>query len=87
MAQAGATAPGERKVKFYKSTMNPGETSPAPGKDSMGMDMVPVYESEGGASDAQLISVEPMTMQDMNLHTAPVTRGPLRRVVRTVGVD
>src|SRR5690349_11330442 len=45
--QAGATAAaqsGERKVKYYKSTMNPGEVKPGPGKDSMGMDMVPVYE-------------------------------------------
>jgi multidrug efflux pump subunit AcrA (membrane-fusion protein)/rubrerythrin len=83
---SGATASGQRKVKFYKSTMNPGETSPAPAKDSMGMDMVPVYETEGGASDSQLITVEPMTMQDMNIHTATVTRGPLRRLVRTVGV-
>jgi multidrug efflux pump subunit AcrA (membrane-fusion protein)/rubrerythrin len=82
---AGAAASGERKVKFYKSTMNPGETSPVPAKDSMGMDMVPVYESEAGASDSQLITVEPMTTQDMNLRTARVTRGPLRRVVRTVG--
>src|SRR6516225_2692186 len=38
-----AAAAGERKLKFYKSTMNPGETSPTPAKDSMGMDMVPVY--------------------------------------------
>src|SRR5450759_350608 len=84
--QAGDAPAGERKVKFYKSTMNPGETSPAPAKDSMGMDMVPVYETEGGATDSQVISVEPMTMQDMNIHTATVTRGPLRRLVRTVGV-
>jgi RND family efflux transporter MFP subunit len=83
---SGATAPGQRKVKLYKSTMNPGETSPGPAKDSMGMDMVPVYETEGGASDSQLITVEPMTMQDMNIHTATVVRGPLRRLVRTVGV-
>jgi multidrug efflux pump subunit AcrA (membrane-fusion protein)/rubrerythrin len=85
-AASVATASGERKIKFYKSTMNPGETSPAPGKDSMGMDMVPVYETEGGASDSQIISVDPVTTQDMNLHTAIVTRGPLRRLVRTVGV-
>jgi multidrug efflux pump subunit AcrA (membrane-fusion protein)/rubrerythrin len=83
--QASGQSSGERKVKFYKSTMMPGETSPAPAKDSMGMDMVPVYESEGAASGSQLISVEPMTMQEMNIRTATVTRGPLRRVVRTVG--
>ncbi|MCX6928066.1 MAG: efflux RND transporter periplasmic adaptor subunit [Verrucomicrobia bacterium] len=82
----GATASGERRVKFYKSTMNPGETSPAPAKDSMGMDMVPVYETEGGASDSQLITIEPMTMQNMNLHTATVMRGPVRRLERPVGV-
>ena len=82
----GATASGERKIKFYKSTMNPGETSPVPAKDSMGMEMVPVYETEGGGSDSQIISVDAMTMQDMNIHTATVSRGPLRRLVRTVGV-
>jgi len=84
----GATGQGsgERKVKYYKSTMNPGETSPMPAKDSMGMDMVPVYESDGAVGDSQVISVEPMTTQDMNIHTASVTRGPLRRLVRTVGV-
>ena len=34
---AGASA-GERKIKHYQSTMNPGEVSPRPGKDSMGME-------------------------------------------------
>src|SRR3974390_3237507 len=33
---AGPT--GERKIKFYKSTMNPAETSPSPGKDTRGTD-------------------------------------------------
>src|SRR5664279_4871351 len=42
--QASPKAPsGERKVRYYKSTMTPGEVSPTPRKDSMGMDMVPVY--------------------------------------------
>ncbi len=84
--QAGTATPkGERKIKFYKSTMMPGEVRQTPGKDSMGMDMVPVYETEGAPADSQLISVDPVTTQDMNIHTATVTRGPLRRVVRTVG--
>lgn len=84
--QGTAAAPtGERKVKFYKSTMNPGETSPVPAKDSMGMEMVPVYEPAAGESDSNLIAVDPITIQNMNLHTAIVARGPLRRLVRTVG--
>ncbi|HRZ45573.1 MAG TPA: efflux RND transporter periplasmic adaptor subunit [Candidatus Paceibacterota bacterium] len=85
-AALSATASGERKIKFYKSSMNPGETSPLPGKDSMGMDRVPVYETEDAASDSQLISVDPVMTQNMNIHTAIVIRGPLRRTIRTVGV-
>src|SRR5437667_2906990 len=38
-SETNHSAPGaaERKVKFYKSTMTPGEVSPTPRKDSMGM--------------------------------------------------
>src|SRR5215831_12782439 len=48
---------GPRKIKFYKSTMNPGETSPTPAKDGMGMDMVPVYEDTGAAANPSAIAV------------------------------
>jgi multidrug efflux pump subunit AcrA (membrane-fusion protein)/rubrerythrin len=75
--------PAEHKVKYYKSTMNAGEVSPTPAKDSMGMDMVPVYEDE--TAGALLPTIDPVTIQNMNIHTAPVTRGPLRRTIRTVG--
>ena len=77
-----ATQPGKRKIKYYKSTMNPGETSPQPGKDSMGMDMMPVYE--GAANESQTIAIDPSTIQTMGIRTAEVTRGPLRRLIRTV---
>ena len=71
-----------RKVKYYKSTMLLGEISQTPRKDSMGMDMVPVYEGE---KDTQTINVDPATVQKMGVRTAVVTKGPLRRVIRTVG--
>src|ERR1039457_3153743 len=80
------SASAERKVKHYKSTMNPGEVSPGPAKDSMGMDMVPVYEDEAAAAGSSAITIDPVPMQNMDLRTGVVTRGPLRRVVRTVGV-
>lgn len=59
----------ERKIKFFRSPMNPGVTSKVPMKDEMGMDYVPVYESEGvevggrapiniGAGKTQLIGVK-----------------------------
>jgi Cu(I)/Ag(I) efflux system membrane fusion protein len=77
-----ATQPGERKIKYYKSTMNPGETGRQPGKDSMGMDLVPVYED--AANESQTIAIDPSTIQTMGIRTAEVTRGPLRRLIRTV---
>jgi Cu(I)/Ag(I) efflux system membrane fusion protein len=81
---AGAAAPsGERNIKYYKSTMIPGQVSDKPGKDTMGMDMVPVYES--GDSSAQTIQIDAATTQRMNLKTAPVEHGPVRREFRTVG--
>ena len=70
-------------MKYYKSTMMLGEISQTPRKDSMGMEMVPVYEGEG---DSGAISIDPVTMQNMGLRTAVVTKGPVRRIIRTVGV-
>jgi RND family efflux transporter MFP subunit len=83
--QPGAAASTERKIKYYKSTMMAGETSPAPAKDSMGMDMVPVYEEQAAASESSVITIDSATSQNMNLRTAAVTRRPLRHTVRTVG--
>src|ERR1035441_10093310 len=81
---AGATASSEeQKILYYKSTMKPGETSKVPAKDSMGMDMAPVYENAAAASFA--IAIDPATIQLMNIQTAEVVRGPLRRTIRTVG--
>lgn len=82
---AAASATDQGKILYYKSTMIPGETSPKPGKDSMGMDMVPVYEHQAAAASSSEIEVDPVTIQNMNLQTTTVQRGPLRRVIRTVG--
>ena len=71
--------------------MMPGEISQSPGKDSMGMDMVPVYEEADGAaapgtSESSVISIDPVTIQNMGIRTGEVTRGPLRRSIQTVGI-
>lgn len=80
-----AAGSGERKLKYYKSTMIAGEVRETPGKDSMGMDMVPVYEDEAAMADAATISIDPVTIQNMGIRTSVVTSGPLRRMIRTVG--
>jgi membrane fusion protein, copper/silver efflux system len=77
---------GKGKILYYKSTMIPGQISQHPGKDSMGMDMVPMYQGESSApGNPSAVSVDPVTMQDMDIVTTPVVKGPLRRVIRTVG--
>lgn len=82
-ASEDPTRTGDRKVKYYQSTMNPSEVKPGPGKDSMGMEMIPVYE---GDSSTSAIQVDAVTIQRMNLKTAPVERGPVRREIRAVGI-
>src|SRR5262249_40974767 len=78
---------GARKIKYYKSTMMAGEVSAKPAKDSMGMDMVPVYEEEKSAQINQptefLVPVE--RQQQIRVTYAIVTRGPLHHTIRAVG--
>ncbi len=81
--RANAPSHAEHKLKFYKSTMMPGEVSPIPAKDSMGMDMEAVYEDTD--TESQAIEIDPVTIQRMNLKTALVQSGPVRREFRTVG--
>ena len=64
--------------------MHPGEISQTPAKDSMGMDMVPVYEEAGAASGVNTITIDPVTVQNMAIRTTVLTNGPLRRTLRTV---
>src|ERR1017187_5408382 len=73
---AGAATAGSHKIKFYKSSMKPGETSPVPAKDSMGMDMVPVYEDQATTASSA-ITIDPATIQMMNLQTMEIPRGCL----------
>ncbi len=59
-----------------------GEISQTPRKDSMGADMVPVYEGE---QDTAAIKIDPVTTQNIGLRTARIGVGPVHRLIRTVG--
>lgn len=86
-----ATEPdaGERIVRFYRSPMNPRETSPTPRQDEMGMDYLPVYEDEVHAAapvpGLAAVDIEPARQQLIGLTTAEVTEGPVGGAWRTVG--
>ena len=81
---AGPASPpgGERKVKHWVSSMDPAYIRDAPGKDAMGMDLVPVYEE---AAPGQIV-IDPVTAQNMGIRTAAVERRNLSRTIRTVGL-
>lgn len=84
-----AATPVERKVRFYRSPMDPRQTSPVPAKDSMGMDYLPVYEDEAGSTGAvegmASVEIDPTRQQLIGLRTAAVDRGPVGGSFRTVG--
>ena len=74
----GKTA--SRKITSYRSTMMPGEISPTLRKDSMGMDMVPVFESEGS-----MLTLSEHARAMASVETAAVERRKLSREIRAVG--
>lgn len=68
---ASSTDAEEKKIKFYRHPMNPEITSDVPAKDDMGMDYIPVYESELGAEVQILgradVSLNQVQVQQMNV--------------------
>jgi len=81
--EGGGKGKGKGEILYWKSSMIPGEIHQEPGKDSMGMDLVPVYADEMAA--AGTIQVDPVTEQNMGIRVDKVVRGPLSKTVRTVG--
>jgi len=81
-------APVERKVKFYRSPMNPAVTSPTPMKDEMGMDYVPVYEDAAGGTSVAgrgTVSLTPEKQQMIGLKTEKAAYRSLLKTVRASG--
>jgi len=73
-----------RKVKYWRSPMDPTFVSKQPGKDNMGMTLVPVYEGDAEAQ-AGIVTVEPAVMLQMGVRTQTLKHGELVRTIRTVG--
>ena len=80
-----AKSPGKKVIK-YRSSMNPQEISDKPGKDSMGMEMVPfeVEESEAvGTKGLAAITVGSETGKRLGLTFGTVEMKHLTREIRT----
>ena len=85
-ATPAPTAKKERKVKYWVDPMDPNYVRDKPGKAPCGMDLVPVYEEEGGEAAAGTIAVSPTTIQSMGVSTAKVEVRPLSHDTWTVGL-
>lgn len=75
---SGKTA--SRKITSYRSTMMPGEVSQTPRKDSMGMDMVPVYDAEDS-----MLELSDHARAMASVETVAVERRKLMREIRVIG--
>ncbi|MFZ0052215.1 MAG: efflux RND transporter periplasmic adaptor subunit, partial [Desulfobaccales bacterium] len=82
-----AAPPKEHKIKYWVDPMDPTYVRDKPGKAPCGMDLVPVYEEEGGAAAAPgAIAVSPAAVQSMGVRTAKVEVRPLTHDTWTVGL-
>ncbi len=71
-----------RKIKHWVAPMDPTYISDEQGKSPMGMDLVPVYEDDGGGS---VVTINPTVVQNMGVRIERVERGTVFRHVRTIG--
>ncbi len=83
--RGAATGKKEKKILYWQAPMDPAYIRDAPGKSPMGMDLIPVYAEEEAESEPGAIQIDPVTVQNMGVRTAPVERRSLSREIRTVG--
>lgn len=85
-APPGTVEKGDRKILFWRSPMDPTEIHKEPGKDRMGMDLVPVYEGQEAAGPPGTVRIDPATVQNIGVKTVVIERKPLSRDIRTIGL-
>ena len=83
-AAGSPSANSSRKIKFYRNPMGLPDTSPVPKKDSMGMDYIPVFESDG--DDGNRFTLSPAKIQRTGVETATVTKRTMTRPIKAPGI-
>ncbi len=81
--KSSSKSTGEKKIIYWRAPMNPNEVYDAPGKSQMGMDLVPVYEDEGGA--AGVVTVDGSVLQSMNVKMEFVQSKGISSIIYTNG--
>ena len=72
-----------KRILYYRNPMGLPDTSPAPKKDSMGMDYIPVYEGE--AQDGSIVRLSPGKLQRTGVRSETVEQRVITRPVRAPG--
>lgn len=72
-----------RRIKFYRNPMGLPDTSPAPKKDSMGMDYIPVYDDEH--AEGTTVKITLGKVQKTGVRSEQVERRVLNVPVRAPG--
>jgi len=81
--KSGSKKKPARKIKYWVAPMDPAYIRNKPGKSPMGMDLIPVYEDEGGQGAG--IKIDPVMAQNIGVKTELVKRRTLTHEIRTVG--
>ena len=80
---AAASSDSAKKILYWYDPMVPAQHFPKPGKSPMGMDMVPKYADDGAQAGG--IRIDPGTVQNLGIRTAPVEHRVLSTMVRVPG--
>ncbi len=89
-----AAPPSTKKILYWTDPMIPGYKAPGPGKSPMGMELVPVYEEESGATSASdaarpdgyaSVVLTPRKQQLSGVKTGVVTRRSITKTIRAAG--
>ena len=80
----GGSSTPERDILYWVAPMDPNYRRDEPGQSPMGMDLVPVYADEVDAVPGT-VTIDPTVVNNLGVRSEPVERGPLPRLVETVG--
>ena len=81
-ANAAAPAEPSKRIKYYRNPMGLPDTSPAPKKDSMGMDYIPVFDGE---TDDGAVRMTPGRVQKTGARSELPTRTSLSAPISAPG--
>ncbi|NRB38873.1 MAG: efflux RND transporter periplasmic adaptor subunit [Pseudomonadales bacterium] len=85
-ASTSDSASNEKKILHWVAPMDAAYKRDKPGKSPMGMDLVPVYASQGAENDdASVVRISPGVENNLGLRTAGVEHRALYQQIITVG--